>query len=161
MIRFGDDEERIEVSRERPNLIVGPDTPLIRLCHMLRVSDRLPTLDDLTFNGVFRLGLYSSLHVIDCRPEDPDNYRVVYYGANARLEGGRQFQGRRFGEATWAPLRPYVASEYRRVKTSGRMDVADVSYTTDGRSVSYRRLLLPLAGGGREVSHLLMGFLHH
>jgi hypothetical protein len=158
---FSDGEGEIRVDRSRSDLIVGPDTKFIRLCHALRVNERQPSLEDLSFNQISKIGLYASTHLIDCRADDPDDFRVVCYGANARLEGGLKFQGQCFGNASWYPLRKYVATEYSRIKASAKWEVADVTYDIGDRSSSYRRLLPPLADNRGEVTHLLMGFLHH
>lgn len=159
---YSDDRGSISVRYTGLDLKVGVDSPLIQLMSRFGIGSngKYSSLEDVTLPQIMELDLFRRMHIIDCSSDNPDNYLVKFYGADARLEGGRRFQGNRFGEAEWSVLRNYVAAEYSRVKALGRCDTAHVRYRFEDHSVSYRRLFVPLSSDGREVDHLLMGFLH-
>ena len=160
--RYADRFGEIRVRFCRDGFVVGRDNPLIRL----RSRFGSPTYggipaspDDVDFDTVAALGLVGNTHVVDCSSDDPMHYRFAVYGIKSRVESRRNFQSRRIQDAGWQALKQFGASDYSRIKASGRYDLVAVEYELDGNRTAYRRLVIPLARHGREVSHLLVAMV--
>lgn len=144
------------------DFVVGPDSPLIKLRSRFGATafgGFRASPSDVDLATVAALGLAGNAHIIDCTSDDPTRYLFAYYGMKSRVEDRRNFQNRRIAEAAWPALRDFGASDYSRIKCGGQSDLVAVEYVLNGRRTSYRRLAVPLADHGREVTHLLVAMI--
>lgn len=160
--RFSDSRGELRIRYHGDQLVVGRDSPFIRLMarYGRHAYPHLPTIHDVTIDDTIALGFFTRSHVLDCRSADPANYTFELHSTEAHVARGRDLASRRVGDAGWHALRQYGMYEFARCKQLARLDFAYIEYDVDGARVAYRRLILPLSGDGREVSHLLIAFIH-
>lgn len=159
---YSDAGGSIEVKQLGLDLMVGRDDKLIRLLRQFGLSayPNRPTVEDVSFNAILRLEMFSQIHIIDCSADEPDNFAFAHYGQVSEVQDRKNFEGRRIGDADWRMLRDYAAVEYTRTKSDGRIQAAHVLCSLGDRLVSYSKLLIPLSSNGRKIDHILMGFVH-
>jgi hypothetical protein len=148
----------------RRDLVVGTDSPLIRLRlkhGARRMGMVLPSPDEVTLNEMIALGIAGNAHLIDVSAYNPESYRFEYYGVRSLVCDRKNFQGKQVGDAKWLALHDFGASDYSRIKERAEPDVVDVSYTRRNCRTSYRRLSLPMSRNGRDVTHLLVAMVMH
>jgi hypothetical protein len=159
---YSDSGGSITVKQLGLNLVVGRDDKLIRLLRQFGRSayPNRPAVEDVSFNSILQMDMFSQIHIIDCSADDPNNYAFAHYGQVSEVQDRKNFEGRRIGDADWRMLREYAAAEYTRTKQDGCIQAAHVLCSLGDRLVSYRKLLIPLSSNGREIDHILMGFVH-
>lgn len=156
--RFGE----IRVRYCGGNFVVGKDNPLVKLRSRFgrpAFGGFRASPDDVDLDTITALGLTGNTHLVDCSSDDPLRYVFDFYGTKSRVEARRNFQHCRIREAAWPALREFGAFDYSRIKAAGETDLVEVQYVRNGRRTAYRRLTIPLASHGRDVSHLLVAMI--
>lgn len=143
-----------------PNLFdSGYDLPLIQAFKKIRYGAfaGLPSRDTRNVDLLLKAGALTRCHVLDVRPDDPENFRFEFYGADARIGAGG-FRHHRVGDHQSLLLRRYACLEYSRIKGLGQPDLTQVHIDTAWSSTTFRRLILPFGERG-EVTHFLIFFV--
>jgi len=136
----------------------GIDDGLIRLSRYL---DRIasgdgPRAGDIDADAVFDSGQLGRTHVLDVTTEDPETYRFVTYGVSVGLDQGRSYEGLRLRDGRTRVIRDLACWDYQRAKSQRRRSLTYVAGHFSGQDRRYRRLIQPLIGSGRRVTHLLV-----
>lgn len=162
IIRAGGDTLRVRYRRGL-DFTVGPDNPLINLIKRTGYLEgvALPRVDTVSVNDIMACRMFGWVHLLDVRADDPSSFMFEQYATSIVVEGGRDYTGCRIGDAGTRAMGELATSDYHRIKRDNLPELAHIDADLGDAQVRYGRLTLPLAGNGREVTHLLIGIARH
>lgn len=138
---------------------IGPeDRPLgdiLAYWRSLRVDGKIPpprrSLDILRLKPVMGWA-----HIVDCTAESATEFFFRLYGSRVSIFGAKDFSKLRLGEIPCPIYADSVIRDYSAVKLSGCASIHKMKTRLEWHTVSYTRLVLPLADDQRRVSQLLV-----
>jgi len=143
------------------DFMVGPDNPLIRLYQL--ASRKRPgaglRIGDLDANEVFETGVFGRTHLVDVSSDDPHGYFFVSYAPRIRIVLSDDMTGRRLASCRWSALREFGLFDYHRIKEAGAPELSQIDLRSGDVASVNRRLVLPLIGDRRQISHLLVSIV--
>jgi len=135
------------------------DAPLARLVRywfsLPRNHGVVPDIDYLGLMELTRLGVLGWFHIVDVHNDNPANFCYNLFALRAAAVGG--YSGQRICDISSKALQRALERDLTRAKANRFPLFQGVRTELTGHSREYRRVALPLASGGNEVTHLLLG----
>lgn len=133
------------------------DAPLARLVRywfsLPRNHGVVPDIDYVGLMELTRLGVLGWFHIVDVHNENPTNFQYNVFAM--RAAGG--YSGIRIGDINSKALQRALERDLVRAKANRFPLFQGVKTDLSSHSREYRRVALPLASGGNDVTHLLVG----
>lgn len=106
------------------------------------------------------VGMARNLHIYDVTPQEPLDYRILYWGRNAALDNYRDGTTKRFRD--FEPLRYalWAAGAVHQVKSHATPAIHYVMSTTVTGTAKRHRLMLPLSQDGDTVDRIVSAWIY-
>lgn len=133
------------------------DAPLARLVRfwftLPRMHGVLPDIDDIGLMELTKLGVLGWFHIVDVHDDDPSHFCYDIFA----LRGAGGYPGIRIRDIGSKALQRALEHDLVMAKSNRFPLFQGVHADLSSHCRDYRRISLPLASGGNDVTHLLVG----
>jgi hypothetical protein len=140
---------------------IGRDDPFVDLYKKLIFAKRssLMRVDEVNFTELVGQDLLGTSHMLRVDDDNPDNFTFNNFGDKTTVAGGGNYLGKGLASVPLPGFRRSVQETYHVVKESRRPLLSEIRTQQGDRFFEYRRLVLPLTNGRREVTDILVSVI--